>query len=275
MRIMLLSLVAVLVFTARDIAEDLPVDSSPEFDGVTEAYRIVSLSAAVDGVLETVTVDRGDAVRKGAVVATLESSVERATLEIAKARAENRADLEAQEARLDYSLSKLAHDKDLHERGLVSAEKLDLSKKDMLLAKAGVRKAEENTRLAVLERERAKAALELRTIRSPVDGVVTERLLLPGELVTRLSSSKILTIAQISPLRVEVILPSSLFGTVTVGMEAEVRPDILIDTAFTAQVKTVDPVIDAASGSFRIRLEMLNPENRLPAGLKCRVRLVE
>ena len=68
---------------------DAPQEMSPsdvrEFDGVIEAYREIQLGAPVDGILETVNVERGDVVKKGQIIATLEAKIERATLEIAEA----------------------------------------------------------------------------------------------------------------------------------------------------------------------------------------------
>lgn len=56
-----------------------------------------------------------------------------------------------------------------------------------------------------------------------------------------------------------------------VGMRAKVIPEAPIGGQYTAEVKIVDKVIDAASGTFGVRLELPNPNYRLPAGLKCKV----
>jgi membrane fusion protein (multidrug efflux system) len=54
-------------------------------------------------------------------------------------------------------------------------------------------------------------------------------------------------------------------------MRAKVIPEAPIGGQYTAEVKIVDKVIDAASGTFGVRLELPNPNYRLPAGLKCKV----
>ncbi len=77
--------------------------------------------------------------------------------------------------------------------------------------------------------------------------------------------------AQIDPLNVEVILPVSQLLFIKVGMRAKVIPEAPIGGQYIAEVKIVDRVIDAASGTFGVRLELPNPNNRLPAGLKCKV----
>ncbi len=47
-----------------------------------------------------------------------------------------------------------------------------------------------------------------------------------------------------------------------------------MNNVFVARVVVVDPVVDAASGTVGIRLELPNPNYRLPAGLKCKVQFL-
>jgi multidrug efflux pump subunit AcrA (membrane-fusion protein) len=78
-------------------------------------------------------------------------------------------------------------------------------------------------------------------------------------------------IAQIDPLNVEVIVPVARFASIKVGMRAKVIPEAPIVDQYMAEVTIVDRVIDAASGTFGVRLELPNPNYRIPAGLKCKV----
>jgi hypothetical protein len=55
-------------------------------------------------------------------------------------------------------------------------------------------------------------------------------------------------------------------------MKAEVQPEEPIGGTYPATVTVVDRVLDAASGTFGARLEIYNPNNKLPAGLKCKIR---
>jgi multidrug efflux pump subunit AcrA (membrane-fusion protein) len=126
----------------------------------------------------------------------------------------------------------------------------------------------ENLGLAELEYKRSVEVLNRMTIRSPISGVVMERFLSPGEYV---ENQPVLKLAQIDPLNVEVFAPVEIFGTIKVGTLAKVRPEAPIGGSYNAKVVIVDRVIDAASGTFGIRLEIPNPKYHLPAGLKCRV----
>jgi len=231
----------------------------------------VNISAAVDGLLETVTVDRGDLVVKGQLVATLQSDVEEATVKLTKARAEMVAELKRSEARLEYSASRLVEDEKLFQKGILAEQEYEEIRTTKLLDEAAVLSAQENMRVAEIEHERAIALLAQRRLLSPITGVVAERFLSRGELLTRQTETKILELAQISPLLGDVLLPVAELGSVTVGMQAEIRPEEAVGGVYTATVTVVDRVVDPGSGTFGVRLELPNADNRLPAGLKCRV----
>ena len=119
---------------------------------------------------------------------------------------------------------------------------------------------------------RDEEVLKLRNIHSPFNGVVVERLLGPGEHV-RQDKAQILKLAQIDPLNVELIMPANLYGSVKVGMAAEVLPEQPVGGSYSAKVVVVDKVVDAASGTFGVRLNLPNPGNKIPAGFKCRAKL--
>jgi len=81
----------------------------------------------------------------------------------------------------------------------------------------------------------------------------------------------IMQIARINPLYVEVVVPVEVFGKIEKGMRAEVSPEFPASRTYSARVIIVDKVIDAASGTFGVRLKLPNPDYLLPAGLKCKV----
>lgn len=240
-----------------------------DLDCLIEPRETVVLSAAVIGVVESVEVDRGDLVEEGQVLATLEASVERATVEAARTRAELVADIEAATARLELEERRRARSRQLFEEGIVSDVELDEAESAWIVAKLDRDRARDQRKLARLELERAKAALGLRTVRSPVDGVVVRRILAPGEYA---DPPQLLELAAIDPLRVEVFAPVELLGSISVGMSGEVLPEEPVGGSHEAEVVVVDRVVDAASGTFGVRLELPNPNKRIPAGLKCRVR---
>ena len=102
--------------------------------------------------------------------------------------------------------------------------------------------------------------------------MVTERLQHVGEIAqTGESARAILRLAQTNPLRVEVVLPVLLYGKLKPGLKVSVLTEAPLSAQYQATVAIVDRVVDSASGTFGVRLELPNPKGDIPAGVKCRV----
>lgn len=228
----------------------------------------VVLSSPVEGTIEAIYVDRGETVTKGQAVVQMESSVEKAVVEVARARAENTERVHESEVRLEYAERLLRRHTDLSESEVISSQKLDEITSSRELAIVGLELARKDLKLARLDLRRAEAALALRTLRTPVDGVVVDRMLEPGEFAEQ---QEILEVAELDPLHVEVFVPIDFYGRITMGSGAEVAPEAPIGGRHPAVVRVVDPIADAASGTFRVRLELANPGFQIPAGVGCRV----
>lgn len=236
---------------------------------VIKPYMEVSVGTPVEDIIQTVTVDRGDWVTKGQAIVMLESSVEEATVALAKAKAEAEATIKSTQAKVAFSTRKLERAMELYQSNSIAKHELDEAKTEKILAESSYLEATENKRIAELEWRRATAARNLHIVHSPLTGVVVERLLSPGELARQ---TPILKLAQIDPLRVEVFAPLSLLGKLEPGMKADVRPESSTSTLYQAKITVVNRVVDSASGTFGVRLEMPNPHNALPAGLACTVK---
>ena len=211
-----LSRVSILTIAALLSYAPMAHSASQNLNCLIQPYVVITITTPVGGLLETVRVDRGDLVKEGQVLATLDTSVERAT-------------------------------------GAVQHAHAELS----------------NRRLADLELQRTVAEVALRTIKSPINGVVVERFMHPGEFPKQ---EKILKLAQIDPLRVDVYAPVAMLGKVAVGKTVYVKPESPLTGEYPAKVTVVDRVVDAASGTFGVRLELPNRDLKLPAGLKCTIR---
>ena len=103
-----------------------------------------------------------------------------------------------------------------------------------------------------------------------IEGVVVARMHNAGEYI---EDQPLMRIVRLDPLHVEAILPMRLFGKVKPGMKAKVVPELNEGMGHEATVVLVDAMGDAASGTFGARLELPNPDEGLPAGLKCRMQL--
>ncbi|MGB8435503.1 MAG: efflux RND transporter periplasmic adaptor subunit [Burkholderiales bacterium] len=241
------------------------------FDCIIEARQMVEIRSPVEGLIEKIHVERGDTVERGQVVVTLESGPERAALAVAKSRAEQAGAVKAAEARLSLAQRKETRAEELSRQNFVSSNALEEARTERMLAESELKVARESQRLAELEVKRSNEAVSLRTIRTPISGVVVERNMKTGELASTNVKEPIMRLAEIDPLNVEVIIPASLYGTVKIGDHADVMPETPKGT-FDAKVVVVDKVINAASGTFGVRLELPNAKKELPAGARCKVR---
>lgn len=246
------------------------VSAQPEtFECLIEPHVVADVGAQVEGIIDDLKVDRGDFVEQGQVLATLESSVERANVEVARARAEMEAQLESGRIRELFGQRKHERMVEMRREGqYVSDFEVDEAETESVLAKLAREEGDEAKKMAELELARAERVLALRTVRSPVDGVVVERYLSRSE---RVEQEPIMRVAQIDPLNVEVIMPAQMLGRIKPGMVGIVRPEVGVQQTYEAQVTVVDRVVNAASGMFGVRLELPNPEREVSAGLKCQV----
>ena len=235
-----------------------------------EPHSVSDVSTREQGVLEEILVERGDLVKKGQVVARLESGLEKIALDYAAARAEMQGDVEAAKAKLDYARRQQSRINELYTGKAISFNEKDKAETDVRLAETELQVATDNHRLMQIERERAARQLQLRSIRSPVDGVIVEILLVPGESVED-RAREIMTIAEVDPLNVELILPAELFGSVKVGMPAQITPLIPGGTVRSAKVAVVDRTIDAASATFGVELQLHNTDLSIPGGIRCKI----
>jgi RND family efflux transporter MFP subunit len=186
-----------------------------------------------------------------------------------RARATNEFPFKSAQVRLQFLRRKLGRVDELHSKSISSQAALDEAEAEANVAAQQLKEAELTRELARLEVRHAEEVLNQRTIRSPINGVVVERLLVPGEY--RNDQSPILTLAQIDPLRIEVFVPTAYYGQILIGSQAKVRPESPIGGVYSATVVVVDHVLDAASGTFGVRLALPNPDSALPAGIRCMV----
>ena len=211
------------------------------FEGIVEPSELVKVSSPVEGILEEVRFDRGESVKKDEIIAFLNSNIEKAAADLALARVE-------------FSNRKVERNKDLYKKKLLSIHDKD--------------EMETELKIAELQYKEAQERVEIKNIRSPVDGVVVERFLSRGEYV---GQDPVMSIAQIDPLYVEVVIPAEVFGKIKKGASAIIKIEIPVSRELKARVRVVDPVVDAASNTFGVRLVLPNPDYSLPAGIKCKV----
>lgn len=213
--------------------------TSRALDCILVPNKTIEVSSPVEGVLDRVLVERGDRVRRGQKIMQLHSEIEQAQVALAKERA-------------FFGDRTVARNDQL-------GELLSDHEKDEIFTDA---------QMAKLELQEIQTRLEMKTLKSPISGLVIETHREEGEFV---SEEPVVTIVSIDPLYAEIVAPVSFLGQVEKGDAARLDLEYLDKQNLKATVKTVDPVIDAASGTFRIQLELPNPKARIPSGLRCQV----
>jgi RND family efflux transporter MFP subunit len=235
-----------------------------------EPFRVSDVGSPVIGVIGATLVERGDRVAAGQVLATLRSEVERHSVAVASSKAQAVGELKAAEANAELARQKLARAADLANQQFISGQALEQARAEAMVAENRLAQAREQRNVFAREHDLAQAQLGLRTIRSPISGVVVERYLSAGE---RVEEKPIYRIAVVDPLRVEVVLPAAMYPKMRKGMELAVTPEFPAAPARMARVTLVDRLIDGASNTFRVRLELANADHALPAGLRCKADL--
>ncbi len=213
----------------------------PALGCTLEPSRRVAVSSPVAGVIAELDLDRGARVAEGSPLFRLHDGVERAAVELAQLKAE-------------FAARKLERNSDLLADNLLSDHERDEIQTEKMIAEMELRAAREQ--------------LALRTVVSPINGVVVDKLAAAGEYV---AVDPVLELAQLDPLYVELLMPASLFGSLRIGQTLRVQPGEPIGGEHAAPVVVIDPGIEAASGTFRVRLELANPRGAVPAGVSCGV----
>jgi len=213
-----------------------------EIQGLVLPFKQVSISSPVlqDNVKD-IEVDEGDQVKQGDVLAHLLN--DREQLEVK--RCENLI----KRAEFEY-------------KGMKTLADEKLATKDSELEK------ETDLEAAKLQYQLALTALEEKTIKSPLSGIVVKRYKEPGESVDRIE--KLFDIVNIDQVYIQFYLEPSLIEKLGVKDKVPVRFPAINNGAqqFEAAISFIDPRIDAASGLFRIKLLLDNPNHDIKAGMR-------
>jgi RND family efflux transporter MFP subunit len=212
----------------------------PAILGYTEPYRTITVSASEQGVISEMLVEEGNATKKGQVLARLDTASFQAELEIAKAETKLQA-------------TRLKRLEELSAANRSTPEELDRARTDLIIKEAQMRRIE--------------AQIETRTLRSPVDGVVTEIKRDPSEAVSA-ANPHVLTVVQVDKLLLNLFLPPARAATFQVG--ASVNLKLLEENVTTpAKVEFVSPITDSASGTVRVKFVIENADGTHRSGGRC------
>ena len=217
-------------------------------------YQEATLYAKVPGYLKTITVDKGDQVKEGQLLAEIEVP------ELLADRVKYQAEVEV--AATDYqrvtNAQKTAPD-------LVTPQSVDAARGKHLVAKANL--------------ERLETLLRYATISAPFSGTVTRRLVDPGAFIPAATASSaaqnaaVLTLMDFSRVRVQVAVPEPEVPLIKNGLPVQVTVTELPGRAFPGKVTRYSHALDEATKTMLTEIEIPNPEGDLLPGMYAGVKI--
>ena len=219
-------------------------DVAAFYTGTTtiESDEQATVVSQITGVVLEINVEEGDFVTAGTVLARVET--DRYALEV------ERSNATLKRLEMDYQRKK-----ELFERQLVSAEDFEQVSAEYEAQKASVG-------LAQLD-------LKYTSIKAPITGYVAERMVWAGNLVEL--HQPVYRITSYEPLLAVLHVPERELSVLEKGLEVTVTLDALPQKAFFGTVTRISPVVDPATGTFRVTAEIKDPEKMLKPGLFGRV----
>lgn len=210
-----------------------------------ETEKDAEVVAKVGGVVEEIMVEEGQRVEKGQLLARIDD--DRLRLEVARAEA-NLAKLEQEYRR----------NKELHQRQLISAEVYERLGFEVQAMRTEV--------------ELARLQLDWTEIRAPFDGVVAQRHIKIGNMISQNAAA--FRVTAFDPLLAKLYVPEGELNKLRTGQKANIRVDALPGAAFAGKVDRVSPVVDAGTGTFTVTVEVSDTENQLKPGMFGRINII-
>jgi HlyD family secretion protein len=235
-----------------------PLQVSVTATGTLQAVVTVQVGTQVSGTVSAIYADFNSQVKKGQVIARIDTTLLRATL------ADAQSNLEKAAAQARQAEDTRKRTQALFERDLVSQSEIDQ-------ATADARVAEANLASAKAQVDRARINLRYATIVSPIDGTVLSRAVDVGQTVAAsFNTPTLFTIANdLRQMQVQASVDEADIGKVRVGQRATFTVDAYPDTTFAGEVSQIrlNPVINQNVVSYDVLISVPNPNLRLMPGM--------
>jgi len=255
------------LFVLVAILAEPAISNAKTIEGFTRPYETVNLAAPEAGIIQTLQAKQGDTVSAGQAVALLDNAVLRVSLEAARAKADSKGPVLAAEADHRQRSSRLVHMRKLREKGHASPEEVERAVADAEISAANLATAREEARANLLAVKQIKAQLDRRTIRSPIDGVISFMPKRPGEFVSA-TDPDVATIVQIDRLRVIFQTPTDQISRLTIGGVVRLRISQNQEVV-NGTVDFISPITDAQSNLVRVEVVIDNHLGKHRSGVRC------
>lgn len=198
--------------------------------GTVESEIMLPITTRAAARLVELNVDEGAQVKKGQILARLESE------ELQRA-------LSALRAKEVFAKEELDRNAALVKKKVVAPQAFDLARSDWLAAKA--------------QADRAEAEANYMTLTAPADGQIIRRDGEIGQLIT--ANQAVFWISAVSPLRITAQVDEEDISQVKVGQQVLIRADAFPGKTFRGKVKSLTPKGDPVARSYRVRVEFSEP----------------
>jgi RND family efflux transporter MFP subunit len=240
--------------------------------GALKPKEQVDVTPQATGRVERILVHVGDTVRSGQLIAELDDAeLQQQVKSAAAALAVTRASVSQREAELANAGADLERAESLRQSGLISAQEFAATRTRHQVVRAQAELAQAQQQQAEAELRELNIRLAQTRIHSPMTGQVAARQVDVGALVS--PANPIVRIVNLRTLVTAASVPEREVGKLRVGHRANVRVDAFGDQVFQGRVARIAPVLDPATRSATLEIEIPNPANRLRAEMFARVEL--
>jgi membrane fusion protein (multidrug efflux system) len=210
-----------------------------------EAEEETDVVAKVGGIVNEIYIEEGDLVEKNQILAKLDD--EKLAVQVKQA-----------EANLEKLKNTFLRSEELFKKNLISAEEYQSTKFDY------------EQQLAATEL--TKLDLQYTTIRAPINGVISKRMIKVGNMV--LTNQATFHITGLDPLLAVLYVPERHMRKLKVGHKATFSVDAVEDTDFSGRIERISPVIDPGTGTMKVTVETKNTERKLMPGMFARIHII-
>lgn len=245
--------------------------------GYVTAERKAAVASKVTGRLVALYVEEGSKVKKGQVIARLESE------DVEAARKQAQANLSVARYNLDQAVAdetdaalQFKRNQELIQKGYIARSDYDTSEARYLKSKAAVQAARASVSSAQAALNAAEVNVEYTMIRAPFDAVVLTKNADIGDIVTPISAAAtakaaVVTIADMGSLQVEADVSESNLGLVKIGQPCEVQLDALPDVRFPGIVHMIVPTADRSKATVMVKVRFVEKDPRILPDMSAKV----
>jgi HlyD family secretion protein len=230
--------------------------------GTLEAITSVIVGTQVSGIVEKLYVDFNSQVKKGQILAELDKTALRSSVE------QSQATLDNAKAEMEYQASNFERSKALYEKNLIAQADYDQARYNHEKSKATLKNSQ-------AQYDKALVQLRYATIYSPIDGVVMNRAVDEGQTVAAsFNTPEIFTIAQdLTQMQVEADIDESDIGMVREGQRVEFDVDAFQEEKFTGTVEQIrlSPVTTSSVVTYTVVINAPNPDQKLLPGMTANI----